>query len=69
MGKRLDYLKESDLFYNLTPTQLEMVDSVCEESSFKEGEIVIAENTREKELYLILKGEVEILITNIEKSL
>jgi CRP/FNR family transcriptional regulator, cyclic AMP receptor protein len=62
MGKRVDYLKESDLFYNLTPTQLEMVDSVCEESNFKEGEIVITENTREKELYLILKGEVEILV-------
>jgi CRP/FNR family cyclic AMP-dependent transcriptional regulator len=62
MSRRVNYLKESDLFYNLTPTQLEMVDSVCEEGVFQEGEIITAENTREKELYLIIKGEVEVLI-------
>src|ERR1035437_1089420 len=62
MSRRVSYLKESDLFYNLTATQLELVDCVCEESIFQEGDIVIGENTREKELYLIIRGEVEVLI-------
>jgi len=56
----VSYLKVSDLFYNLTATQFEMVDSNCEESIFHEGDIAIAENTPENELYLIIKGDVEV---------
>jgi signal-transduction protein with cAMP-binding, CBS, and nucleotidyltransferase domain len=37
-----------------------MVDSNCEESIFHEGDIAIAENTPENELYLIIKGDVEV---------
>jgi CRP/FNR family cyclic AMP-dependent transcriptional regulator len=62
MGKYLDYLKETDLFFNLTTTQLELVESLCEERVYQDSEQVIAESTREKELYLILKGEVIIYI-------
>jgi CRP/FNR family transcriptional regulator, cyclic AMP receptor protein len=62
MGKFAGFLKETDLFYNLSPLQVEMVESVCEEKLFREGEIIFPENSHEKELYLIFRGEVEIFI-------
>ena len=62
MGYYVDFLKECDLFYNLTSTQLEMIESICEEINYKKGDLIFEENSREKELYLILQGEVEIII-------
>ncbi len=62
MGKYINSLKETDLFFNLTQMQLEMVESLCEEVIFQQGEVVIAENSREKELYIILRGDAEVLI-------
>ena len=37
MGKYISFLRETDLFYNLSPLQLEMVDSISEEKAFREG--------------------------------
>lgn len=62
MGKYINSLKETDLFYNLTQMQLEMVESLCEEVIYQPGEVVIAENSHEKELYIILRGEAEVLV-------
>jgi CRP/FNR family cyclic AMP-dependent transcriptional regulator len=62
MGKYYEYLKESDLFFNLTTTQLELIENICEEKVFQEGDIIITENMREVELYLILRGEVSVQI-------
>ena len=62
MGKYASFLRETELFYNLSPLQLEMVDSVCEEKTYREGEIIFPENSHEKELYLIFRGEIEIFV-------
>lgn len=62
MGKFISFLKESDLFFNLTNAQLELVENLCEEKVFQSGDIVFEENSREKELYLIMRGEVQILV-------
>ena len=62
MAKYTDFLKESDLFYNLSAIQLEMVESICEEEHFREGESIFPENSHEKELYLIFRGQVDILV-------
>jgi len=62
MGKYINFLRETDLFYNLSPLQLEMVDSISEEKAYREGEIIFIENSHEKELYLIFRGEVEIFV-------
>jgi CRP-like cAMP-binding protein len=62
MGKFIGFLRETDLFYNLSPLQLEMVDSVCEEKLFHENELVFSENSLERELYLIFRGEIEIFV-------
>lgn len=62
MRSIVNSLKQSDIFYQFTPTQLEMVANLCGEVIFQEGEIIFKENSRSNELYIITQGEVEILI-------
>jgi CRP/FNR family transcriptional regulator, cyclic AMP receptor protein len=62
MSNIVNFLKQSDIFYQFTPTQLEMVANLCQEVSFQAGEIVFTENSSSKELYIIAQGEIEILI-------
>lgn len=62
MSNFVNYLKQSDIFYQFTPTQLELVANLCQEVVFEVGEIIFKENSSSKELYVITQGEVEILI-------
>lgn len=62
MNNTVNYLKQSDIFYQFTPTQLEMVANLCQEVVFQGGDIIFKENSSSKELYIITQGEVEILI-------
>jgi len=62
MRNIVNYLKQSDIFYQFTPTQLEMVANLCQEVVFRAGEIIFEENSSSKELYIVTQGEVEILI-------
>jgi CRP/FNR family cyclic AMP-dependent transcriptional regulator len=58
----VNYLKQSDIFYQFTPTQLELVANLCQEVVFQAGEIILKENSSSQELYIITQGEVEILL-------
>ena len=58
----VNYLKQSDIFYQFTPTQLELVANLCQEVIYQAGEIIFKENSSSKELYIITQGEVEISI-------
>ncbi len=62
MGKYISFLHESDLFYNLTATQLELVDRICEERIYEVGDSIFEENSRETELYLIINGSIHIMV-------
>lgn len=55
-------LKQADIFYEMTTTQLELIGSICEERHYQTGDIVFAENTVGDELYVIANGEVEIQV-------
>jgi CRP-like cAMP-binding protein len=55
-------LKQADIFYELTNTQLELVASICEERTYQTGAVIFAENTAGDELYIIAEGEVDIQI-------
>lgn len=55
-------LKQADIFYELTATQLELIASVCEEKKYQRGDLVFAEQTVGKELYIIANGAVDIEI-------
>lgn len=62
MNNLVNFLKQSDIFYQFTPTQLELVANLCQEVVFNADEIIFRENSSSKELYVIVQGEVDILI-------
>jgi CRP-like cAMP-binding protein len=68
MNNLVSFLKQSDIFYQFTPTQLELVANLCQEVSFAEGDIIFRENSSSKELYVIAQGEVDILINSSERD-
>ncbi|MBZ0274491.1 MAG: cyclic nucleotide-binding domain-containing protein, partial [Anaerolineae bacterium] len=55
-------LKQADIFYELTNTQLELVASICSERKYEGDEPIFAENTPGMELYVIANGEVGIQV-------
>jgi CRP/FNR family transcriptional regulator, cyclic AMP receptor protein len=62
MGVFAAYLKETDLFNNLNREQLTLIEGICEDRVYAAGEIIFEENARENELYLIIQGQVDILV-------
>jgi CRP-like cAMP-binding protein len=62
MNNVVNFLKQSDIFYQFTPTQLELVANLCQEVVFNAGDLIFQENSSSKELYVIAQGEVDILI-------
>jgi CRP/FNR family cyclic AMP-dependent transcriptional regulator len=58
----INFLKQSDIFYKISTTQLELVANLCQEVIFQEGEIIFREQSEGKELYVIAQGEVDILL-------
>jgi CRP-like cAMP-binding protein len=64
MNNLVNFLKQSDIFYQFTPAQLELVGNLCQEIVFNAGEIIFHENSGSKELYVIAQGEVDILINS-----
>ncbi|MBI3166955.1 MAG: cyclic nucleotide-binding domain-containing protein [Chloroflexi bacterium] len=62
MSNLVNFLKQSDIFYQFTPTQLELVANLCQVVEFDINQTVFQENSSSKELYVIVQGEVDILI-------
>ncbi len=63
MNSVVNFLKRSDIFYQMAPTQLELVANPCQEVVYQAGEIIFKEKSSSKELYIIAQGEIEILIS------
>ena len=55
-------LQQIDIFEDLTPDQIKLVDAICEAKSYGPGEVVFEENELSKEFYIIMEGEVEIQV-------
>jgi len=69
MTRIINSLKQSDIFYQFSQTQLEMVANLCEVVTFQDGETIFQENSNHKELYIIAEGEIDILIKPSKVSL
>ncbi|HRV95294.1 MAG TPA: cyclic nucleotide-binding domain-containing protein [Anaerolineae bacterium] len=55
-------LEQVDIFEDLSPSQLDMVEKICKEHNLNRGEVVFEENSPSREFYIITDGEVEIQI-------
>ena len=55
-------LRQGDIFYQFTPTQLELVANLCQEVTYQKDELIFKENSGSKELYIIVQGEVDIVV-------
>lgn len=55
------YLKEVEIFKDLSVRELSAIASVTEEVSFPKGEIVIREGDQGETMYLIIRGEVSVI--------
>ena len=55
-------LKQADIFFEVTPTHLEMVAALCEERRCNAGDVIFEENASSDELYVIAQGEVDIQV-------
>jgi len=62
MGEIVGYLKQTDVFYQFTPTQLDLTANLCQEKTYGQGETIFEENSASKELYIIAQGEVDIVV-------
>lgn len=58
----VNVLKQADIFYELTNTQLELVASICSERHYQAEDLIFDENTPGTELYVIANGEVAIIV-------
>lgn len=65
----LTTLKQTEIFYQLTPSQLEMILNIAEETRYPDGAFIFKEGDRSKELYVILDGQVEIVVGPSQKQL
>ena len=61
-------LKGNPLFSGLTEKQLALIESISETRSVKKGAVIIREGELDGELYLVIKGEVEVLNTGTRHS-
>ena len=55
-------LRQADIFYEFTFTQLELIASICTEYTFEQGGVVFEENSNGSELYVIAQGEIDIQV-------
>ena len=55
-------LSLTDIFDNLSPTQLELVASICDPNTHNKGDVLLTENESSTELYVIARGGVEVLM-------
>jgi CRP-like cAMP-binding protein len=58
----VNFLKQCDIFFQFTPTQLELVANICQEATYQKDDLIFKENSRSKELYVIMQGEVDIVV-------
>ncbi len=59
---KADILKRADIFYDLTPSQYDMLAAICDEQRARLGDMIFEENTPGTEMYVIGRGSVEVLV-------
>lgn len=58
----LTTLRQADIFYEFTLTQLELIASICVERDYGKGDLIFEENSSGSELYVIMDGDIDIQV-------
>jgi cAMP-dependent protein kinase regulator len=61
--ERILFLKRVPLFANLPPAELKQVAAIADEHLFIDGEVIAQQNEPGDELYVIVSGQVRVLVT------
>jgi CRP-like cAMP-binding protein len=61
----INVLRQTDVFYDLTESQMEMVADLCSTAAYKQGETIFEENSASDELYIIANGEIDISVSPV----
>lgn len=61
-------LRQADIFYGFTLTQLELIASICTVYIYGRGDVIFEENTAGSELFVIGQGEVDIQVRPAAKG-
>lgn len=64
MMERILFLKRVPLFANLPPAELKQVAAIADEHLFVDGEVMAHQGEPGDELYVIVSGEVRVLVSN-----
>ena len=62
MSKYFEFLRQTDIFYQLAPEYISMIAGLCKEVTLDSGEVIFPEGIGSGELYIILDGTVEIQV-------
>ena len=55
-------LKQADIFFQISPEFIDMIATICQERRYQAGENIFLEGSGSDDLYIILQGEVDILV-------
>jgi len=56
------FLRQVDIFYDLSEDQLEKVAAICQPVTYNAGDLVFAENSTSDEMYIVVQGAVQIQV-------
>lgn len=62
INKYVNILKQADIFYQFTPSQLELAAKICQERTYHSTDLIFPEGSNSDELYVIAQGEVDIQV-------
>ena len=55
-------LQQVDIFEDLSTNQLKLIDDICKEQSYNQGDVIFEENSPSHEFCIIMDGQVEIQV-------
>ncbi len=62
MSSLANLLQQADIFYQISLSDLELITPLCRECQYQAGEVIFPEGAEGKDLYVIVQGEVDILV-------
>jgi glutaminase len=63
VGERVVFLAGMGIFKDFLPAEIEKVAAICRPITFREGQVIVEEGARDRDLFLISRGRVSITLS------